>query len=255
MTGAATSSIPVISVGAAGWKLHAHELADSTNNLARPLPAWSAVVARRQSTGRGRFGRAFACAEGGLWLSAVVPAEPPASRWAGFSLAVGLHLLIALERLGVPGVRLRWPNDLMVADRKLGGILVEQGTATTLVVGFGLNVSNRPWEQDPSLEKTALNMIGLLPSMTSPDHCLAPSLDAIADAHEDILSRGLAAIITDLNSRWQPRRIELTLHSGEKIAATFEGLDPHGNLSVDSASGRRAVIPHNQIERLTELPD
>jgi len=253
--GDAIAPVPILRLGAAGWKLHAYPALDSTNDVARELPAWSAVTAGVQRMGRGRFGRAFASAGGGLWLSAVVPAEPPASRWAGFSLAVGLHVLRTLERIGIPEIRLRWPNDLMVGNRKLAGLLVEQGTDTTLVVGLGLNVSNRPWEQDPSLEFRAVNLVGLLSPVPEPEELATPMLDAIADAHDDLFNRGLEGVVTDLNARWVPRKVVLALHSGEQIDATFEGLDPHGNLLIESSGGRRAVLPHNQIERLSEVTE
>jgi len=159
-------------VGTAGWRLHEYGTVGSTNDLARNLPAWSAVRADAQTGGRGRFGRVFVSDPGGLWISAVLPAEGGTQRWAGFSLMVGIHLVRLLEGFRVPGARLRWPNDPMSGKKKLGGLLIEQSTRETLIVGFGLNVRNSPWKTDPALDVIA----------TSLERARAPSLPEPPDS-------------------------------------------------------------------------
>ena len=79
-------------VGKAGWKLFECGSAASTSDLAHDLPVWSAVRADIQTGGRGRFGRVFVSDPGGLWISAVLPADGGVAKWAGFSLMVGVHL-------------------------------------------------------------------------------------------------------------------------------------------------------------------
>jgi len=130
------------------------------------------VRAETQTGGRGRFGRVFVSDPGGLWISAVLPAEGGTQRWAGFSLMVGIHLVRMLEALNVPGARLRWPNDLMSGTKKLGGLLIEQSARETLIVGFGLNVRNAPWATDPALDEIA----------TSLERACAPSLPEPPDS-------------------------------------------------------------------------
>ncbi|MGA7905207.1 MAG: hypothetical protein WCA06_21465, partial [Terrimicrobiaceae bacterium] len=82
-----TTSVAVI--GSAPWRLFLFDTVASTNDLARELPPGSAVRARVQTSGRGRFGRRFVSDPGGLWLSAAMRAEGGSTRWAGFSLMVG----------------------------------------------------------------------------------------------------------------------------------------------------------------------
>lgn len=243
-----TSSI----IGRAGWRLESHEGVGSTNDMARLRPAWSAVVAAVQTGGRGRYGRSFACSRGGLWLSAVVPSQGGAARWAGFSLAVGLHLLRAVSAVGIPEIRLRWPNDLMVRDRKLGGLLVEEGAVETLVVGLGLNIVNRPWEDDASLECTAVRLADLLPRPPDVEDFVPRVLDAIADAHEDFLTRGLGCIIEELNEHWSQTPVLLMLHGQPPLQTMFLGLDPVGNLRVKNADTTESVVPHHHVEKLIE---
>jgi BirA family biotin operon repressor/biotin-[acetyl-CoA-carboxylase] ligase len=128
----------------------------STNTLGRriaaeylkdelPVPT-VAIVAFEQTAGRGRWGRRWASPAGrGVYASLVVPVAAPAEL-AALPLAVAVGLAQALDRhLAVAGAercRLKWPNDLTVGGRKLGGILIDalaEGERSAAVVGFGIN--------------------------------------------------------------------------------------------------------------------
>lgn len=128
---------------------------DSTNSalLARETPARGAdvLLAERQTGGRGRRGRAWASPlAANIYLSLARRFGGGLSRLAGLSLVAGVAAAEALHDLGFGGVRVKWPNDLVVADaggglRKLGGLLVEGGGEgggpARAVVGLGLNVA------------------------------------------------------------------------------------------------------------------
>lgn len=121
----------------------------STNSylMQRPGPArgcFSVAVTDNQTAGRGRHGRRWQSPPGsGLCLSmaytfAAVPGNLPA-----LTLAVGLGVVHALQREGIGGIQLKWPNDLIAGDGKLGGVLTEsqsQRGAVVIVTGIGLNV-------------------------------------------------------------------------------------------------------------------
>lgn len=101
------------------------------------------LVAERQTAGRGRLGRSWHAEPGAsLTFSLGLPLAP--ADWSGLSLAVGVAVAEALH----PAVQLKWPNDLWVGDRKLGGILIETAAAPAgpgrhAIVGVGLNVAPR----------------------------------------------------------------------------------------------------------------
>ncbi len=241
------------SVGAAGWRLFVCPETRSTNDVARTLHPWNAVRAEAQTSGRGRFGRAFVSNPGGLWISAVLPAEGGTATWSGFSLMVGCHLIRMLERRHVPGIRLRWPNDLMAGRRKLGGLLIEQASAESLIVGFGMNVRNEPWKTDPELASIATSLARELPSAPSLDEVTVETLDALADAHAEMLSGGMTAAIRELNRRWEePVPVEILCPDVRRIRGLFLGLDPAGHLRLRDAE-REFLVEHQSVERLTEL--
>ena len=242
-------------VGKAGWKLFECESATSTNDLARDLPAWGAVRADIQNGGRGRVGRVFVSDHGGLWISAVLPADGGLEKWAGFSLMVGVHLVRMLEDLNIPSARLRWPNDLMSGPQKLGGLLIEQSAKEVLVVGFGLNISNAPWTCDPALEAISTSIARITPSVPSVDEMAVRTLDALADAHQAMEVGGMTAAIDELNLRWsRPVPVEISLAGGETVSGRFVGLDSRGNLRLlDNITDSEFLVGHQSIEKLSEL--
>lgn len=250
----ASSAVSLLrGVGAAGWSLSIYDLVSSTNDLARELPAWSAVRAARQNAGRGRFGRSFVSDEGGLWISAVLPAGGNPERWKGFSLMVGCHLLRLLKSMGFVAARLRWPNDLMIGPRKLGGLLIEQSAQGMFIVGLGLNVGNQPWEHDAALSTVTTRLADLTSPVPDLDDLAAQVLNAMANAHEDMLRHGLAAAAAEFNASCKPSAVELTLAQGLPIEGIFVGLDPQGNLRLRDASGQERVVEHQLVHRLREL--
>lgn len=108
----------------------------------RPEP--TLLVAERQTAGRGRMGRPWQGEPGAsLAVSLSMPLAP--ADWSGLSLAVGVAVAGALH----PAVRLKWPNDLWLEERKLGGILIETVAVAGVrhaIVGIGLNIAPREGE-------------------------------------------------------------------------------------------------------------
>lgn len=108
-------------------------------------PEGGVVIAERQTRGRGRRGRAWASPRGGLWMSAI--ARPQLEMGSAGRLGVGLAIATA-EAVGAEAgceVGLKWPNDIVLGGRKLGGVLVETeeegGRVGAAVLSIGLNVN------------------------------------------------------------------------------------------------------------------
>mgnify|MGYP001339497558 CR=1 FL=1 len=122
----------------------------STQDVARSLaedgaPEWTVVVAGEQTDGRGRLGNSFFSPSGGLYCSVVLrPVLPPAQAPL-LGLAAGLALAEAVrDQAGLTAI-LKWPNDLLLAGKKVSGLLVELAASGDsiryLVVGIGVNVN------------------------------------------------------------------------------------------------------------------
>ncbi len=243
----------------ADWSVDHHAQVDSTQRLAGGRPPWSAVVAEEQTAGRGQAARTFASDPGGLYLTAVLPYAGDAFKARGFALAVGWAVRDSLRRVGVRRLRLRWPNDLMVGDRKVGGILVEQGGPDTLLVGVGLNVSNRPWLVDPALKTTAGRLVDAVAGGKLPEHAAMAGLvlGAIRRAHEKFSRMQLAGFVPILNRCWgRPRDVEIDPANGVKLTSLrgrFRGIDATGGIVLETGGGALEVIAAHHVGRLREV--
>ncbi len=224
------------------------EEADSTQDVLHSLaaggaPTGSAVVARVQHGGRGRRGSAWASPPGGLWLS--VLCRPPADAAPDLlSLRVGLAVAGALEAWRPElQVRLKWPNDLMLDSRKLGGILCEArwqgGTVGWVAVGIGLNVSN-PIPED--LATRAISLATVVPE-GRPEDLQEPVIGAVRAAGE----RGGALTATEL-AEWAARDWLLGRRLAAPVAGVAAGLAPDGALRVTTTSGETTLVRAGSIE-------
>jgi len=112
-----------------------------------------ACVADRQSAGRGRRGRSWLSADDSLTLSVSRHFARSPLRLGGLSLAVGVALAAALEELGAGRLALKWPNDLLWRERKLGGILIEligaRQVDCSAITGVGINYLCTPQLESP----------------------------------------------------------------------------------------------------------
>lgn len=240
------------------WQVRRCGTVESTQREAAELPAWHAVLAREQTGGRGQYERTFTSDPGGFYLTAVLPYDGDSARWRGFALAVGWAVQKQLRAAGVEAVRLRWPNDLMIGRRKVGGILVEQGQRHTLLVGLGLNVRNEPWRLDPTLGEIA-GRLGDQPGghFGDPERLLEPMLAALREAYGEFLYVGLAGMTSRLNACWQgvrSVRLELLESAPQKTSAGFFiGIDPDGCLLIKNNGGELIAVAEHHVRRLHEV--
>jgi BirA family biotin operon repressor/biotin-[acetyl-CoA-carboxylase] ligase len=179
------------------------------------------MVADEQSQGRGRFGRAWLSPVGGLYATFIVAWHPL------ISLVSGVAVLRALARFGVD-VRLKWPNDLVIDERKLAGILIES-VGDVALVGIGVNVREAPLETATSLRAVgATARRGELVVAIWEELC-------IAEASEDVLGPYREHLTT------LGRRVVVALESGETIEGTAVAVDAEGRLLVETVAGARAI--------------
>ncbi|MFA6960071.1 MAG: biotin--[acetyl-CoA-carboxylase] ligase [Opitutaceae bacterium] len=256
-TAPSVNASPLQNVG--GWTISHHACIPSTQSLARDLPAWSAVWADEQTAGRGQAERSFVSDTGGLYVTAVLPYSGDALASKGFALAVGWAVCTELCRVGIKGLRLRWPNDLMVGSEKVGGILVDQGGAHTLLVGIGLNITNQPWDADPALNGIAGRLADSFHGRNLPekDEWLSLLLRAVRLANDVFGHLHLPGLVDMLDRCWDGERdVSLSPVRGIALPATcgrFLGIDSHGAVRLRTAPGVETRIPAHHIQRLREV--
>ncbi|HZY17160.1 MAG TPA: biotin--[acetyl-CoA-carboxylase] ligase [Ramlibacter sp.] len=213
---------------------------DSTNSeLMRRARAGSLdpilLVAEQQTAGRGRLGRSWQSDTGGSLTFSLGLSLAPRD-WSGLSLAVGLAAAEALHSQ----VRLKWPNDLWVGDRKLGGILVETAgvagsPSRTAVVGIGLNLARPPAD---GLSTAPAGLNELLPGLDRGQVLLrlaAPVLATLRRFEEE----GFSPFVEGFRRRDALAGRQVRLSDGTTGTAAAIGED--GALLVHTAAGLVAV--------------
>lgn len=144
-----------------------HDVVDSTNDVARALalagaPHGTAVIAESQRAGRGRVGRAWSSPPGvGLWVSLIFR-DVGAGEAETLPIQLALEASAALDSWLQSPVMVKWPNDLLIGGRKVGGILCESAwegaRARYLVAGIGLNLLQGSDDFPPSLRESATSL-------------------------------------------------------------------------------------------------
>jgi BirA family biotin operon repressor/biotin-[acetyl-CoA-carboxylase] ligase len=192
-------------------RLYAAEL-DSTNAEAVRLAHEGAVegttvVAGRQTAGRGRLGRTWLSPAGlGLYLSVLFrPTSLLAAEAPLFTLVGAVAACLAARRLGAREAGLKWPNDLYLSGRKMGGILAEaSATATgglaTVVLGLGLNVGHREEDFPPELRDQATSLFRETGRLISSAEAEATLLKALNEVYLGFLTGGPAWLIARYRS-------------------------------------------------------
>lgn len=238
-----------------GWQLHEFATLPSTNPIAGALPPWHAVRADVQTGGRGRTGRVWVSDDGGLWLSAVLPAPGPRKKWSILPLGAGWAVIEALRELGIEGLRLRWPNDILHGRRKLAGLLVEQYQPETAVIGVGINIANRPDTLEATLAGHTIGVTELATRPVTLAEIARLTLGAFRRLQTLVEQDRFAEIVSDINFRWgEPRRVQLTLNSRpEPLTGYFRGVDPEGRLSFTDDQGNALTLEASQVALLREL--
>lgn len=210
-----------------------HEVLASTNEtaLARIRKGQAAhgmvITSKSQTAGRGRQGRVWHSPAGNLYASIILMPRRPKQDWPQLALLTGLAVVEALPDYDL---KLKWPNDLLCGESKLGGILCEiEGDA--VVLGLGLNIAHAP--EDPDRAITGLAAMGYSETAETALSQILPSLSRL---YEIWSKSGLTARLRD---RWQShaaclgQTISIHRHGQETLEGIYHGISPAGALLVD----------------------
>lgn len=229
--------------------VHWYDSVSSTNDLAlraaeRGAAEWTVIAAEHQTSGRGRLGRTWVSPAGsGLYVSVVLrPSDavaPLVTIAAGVALAEGIRVATGLTA----GVK--WPNDLLVAGRKLAGILAERGVGpqgSHVVLGFGINVM--PAAYPPDIAARATSIEGELGQPVDRGLLFSECLASLAARYLQLQEGSSAAVVAAWRQRAADalnRPVEWDAQSGVKRGVA-EDIDGDGALLVRTSLGVERII-------------
>ena len=208
------------------------------------------LAAEIQSAGRGRQGRDWQSKPGAsLTVSYALPIARGLAGLPGLSLICGLAVRDVLGTHGV-SPQLKWPNDVLIDDRKLAGILVEahplHGAASIVVVGIGINIAPHATQ---ALRKghdglAAIDMQSAGASHPNRNQIAAGLADALVERLALFSDAGFAAFRSEWNAAhaYADRHVRLIESGGAPIEGIARGVDASGRLLLDAIDGMRAVL-------------
>lgn len=226
----------------------------STNTLlleraARGAPTGTTLVTDTQTAGRGRRGRNWISSPEYSLAFSLLWKFPGRPSLGGLSLAVGVAVAQALEGLGIVGTGLKWPNDIWLFGRKLGGVLIEvffDSSHAGVVIGIGLNLRRNPaWTDLVAQPLATLEDAGEVPVREILLAAILRRLQAVLDAFAVTGFRGVRA-------EWEARNalhglpVRVESESGEHLG-TCLGVAEDGALELQQASGARLLITGGDV--------
>ena len=240
-----------------GFRLIELDSVASTNDEAKRLAGEGAsdgtvVLARTQTAGRARRGRQWVSQAGNLFFSLVLRPECPLSdaTQLGFAAAIAIAEVVGRQVPDAAKVQCKWPNDVLIAGRKVSGMLLEAGPPCGggdlewLILGIGVNILSHP--EDVPYPATCLVAEGA--PAAAPADILAVFCHRFA--HWRALWRGEG--FAPLRHAWLSRaaglgeQIEVRLEEST-LSGTFEDLDGHGAMVLLQESGRHAKITAGDV--------
>jgi BirA family biotin operon repressor/biotin-[acetyl-CoA-carboxylase] ligase len=246
---------PFLSGTICNTQIHHYYKIGSTNTAAMAAAAEGAAegsvfLAEEQTAGRGRGAHSWQSAcSAGIYCSVVLrPALPP-SEVLVLALAAGLAVRAAIEQVDSRVTAdLKWPNDVLIAGKKVCGILTEMNAEATrvryIVVGIGINVNQASFPKELQGEATSLRLVtGSEWSRVEVTAALLKSLDREyrllveqPDARRSILRRFAE------HSSWVRGKQVRIEENGSRVEGTTEGLDERGFLQVRTSQGLQTVL-------------
>lgn len=221
------------------------------------------IVARAQTSGRGRHGRRWiAEPDTGMWMTTIL--RPPQARSKNFSelsLVTGIAVCDAVYAMGVRDAKLKWPNDVLVGDKKLAGILLENDSGTVLA-GIGVNVT--PLAARTLPDDVADRYTGLFdhidrgtlkssqdPTLSSMSVGILAVLDSLATWYDRWVREGFEALIADYEryDALQGSDVRIVTTEGATVVGCARGVNALGELVVATSQGTTQVRA-GEVERV-----
>ncbi len=239
------------------FELHA-ELA-STNDRAKELAASGApegtlVVALRQTGGRGRPGRAWASPPGGLYLSLVLRPDKGMLERASLALVAGLAAGEALDVAGRTATSLKWPNDVLLDGKKIGGLLAEvtrERNEAVVILGVGLNVDTPADAFPPEVRAIATSLRAAKGAPASLEAVLKHFLAHLEGHYESVRKGSGALLLSKAADRMTMLGSKVRVKLADRVVeGVASGLNATGALVVAVEGKPNEIIYAGDVEEL-----
>ena len=234
-----------------------HEILDSTNRLAKELgtkgaPEGTLVLCEEQTAGRGRMGRRWLSPRhANLLFSVLLRPKIPPDKVFLLTMILALAAIDAIGELYALKAMIKWPNDLYVGRKKLGGILTEfstwNKTVEYVVLGLGLNANWNPGDEEGILYPATSILVETGRKVVRED-LLVGILEKLGSYYRKMSSGRLEGFYKRWNeeSMLVNKRVEIR-STGERICGKALRIDPHGALIILDDQGQERKIVYGDV--------
>ena len=241
------------------WRdtLYWYDSTHSTNTLAKQLAKEGAshgtvLIAGHQTDGRGRMGRTFQSPEGlGVYLSVILRPNCEPGQLMHLTCAAGVAMMDAVESASGIRPQVKWINDLVIGDKKLGGILTEMSVRNGLVdyavIGIGINCLQKQEDFPAEISQMATSLFLAAKKRISPDVLAAAMIEALWKLSADIFTRK-----GEIMDRYRENCITLgkdiqVIRENSVLPGKAVGMDNDGGLLVEYVDGSVKTVSSGEV--------
>lgn len=237
---------------------------DSTNRIAlemasQGLPGGIVILAEAQEKGKGRLGREWFSPEGmNLYFSLLLRPYQPARDFPLYSLATSVALIEAIQRTTGLAVQIKWPNDVVLEDKKLAGILLESEVrgdqSPSLVVGVGVNVNIGLNDFPPELQKSATSLRMALGRPVDRADLLIELFNQLVEQYRLVDDKALLIQAVRQHCQTLGRRVRVQT-ARQEFEGWAEDLQEDGALLIRMGDGNQRRILVGDVTHLREVKE
>ena len=233
------------------WMFTTVDVAKSSSDLARKAardgaPTGTGFLVGEQTAGRGRRGRAWLSPQGGMYLSVVIRPGFGKRLWPLLSFVAALAARETIGNLlAAHRPMVKWPNDILVNDKKICGILLE-GEADALIVGTGINVASIDADASMAGHMMPTSLVDLGDDVTTPALLATAYMDNLARRYGEFCRTGFAPI----QAEWMHYAAFLNedvIIKDQGLSGRFIAIDDDGSMMLVDASGKTHHISTGDV--------
>ena len=229
----------------------------STSDFARELAESGAaegtvVVSKKQTAGRGMLSRRWFSPEGGLYFTVILRPETPANQSQLLAIATALAVADAIELATLASPQLKWPNDIYLSGKKVGGILTEtqvfDGSVRLALLGVGINVQRPNAGVPETLEGSAVWLSDVGERAPDRTELLTAILGSFMAWYQRLGSSDFTTMRDSYNRRnlLVGKDLEVKTHAGV-VVGRCKGIDSQGALFLENEAGATVAITEGEV--------
>jgi BirA family biotin operon repressor/biotin-[acetyl-CoA-carboxylase] ligase len=246
-----------VSASMPGFDVRYYTSLDSTQKQGKifaiqGLPHKTLIIAGQQSAGYGRMQRPWASPRGGLWFSLVLRPVLQPSLAGPLTIIMAMAVAQILAHEAKAGVYIKWPNDVMIHNKKICGIVTEMQSEIDaiawMVMGVGVNINNKI---SADLSKIAIDLKSIIGKQSDPAKILCLIVDAFFKKYDIVTTKGFKPFVAEFDRyNWLNSKQVSVAIGRDTLSGIVQGIDSHGGLILKLSAHVYKTIYTGEIKNI-----